>query len=171
VVAELQALEHTAMVVMVAQGRNTTTGAASVSGASTSSGNQSAATASSAAAAGGGGGGGSSGPTAAYSAHRVQAEKELREKFTAVELQFFELIHLSDLAVHMLEIYFKKEMCVFIDETDFLNICNQERKALEHAVDDRVAVGMDCVIEIILRQTQHILDTEQAAADYHPDTN
>ncbi|KAJ2855670.1 F-box protein: endocytic membrane traffic, recycling ReCYcling 1 [Coemansia erecta] len=178
VVAELQALEHTAMVVMVSQGRHTTTGAASVSGGgATSSGSQSAAAAATTTAPAApaapalAAGGGSSGSTATYSVHRVQAEKELREKFTAVELQFFELIHLSDLAVHMLEIYFKKEMCVFIDETDFLNICNQERKALEHAVDDSVAVGMDCVIEIILRQTQHILDTEQAAADYRPDTN
>ncbi|KAJ1770800.1 F-box protein: endocytic membrane traffic, recycling ReCYcling 1 [Coemansia sp. RSA 1843] len=165
VVAELQALEHTAMVVMVAQGRHT----AGAGAASTSSVGDNQATTAPTVAAGGSGSTASVG--SAYSAHRVQAEKELREKFTAVELQFFELIHLSDLAVHMLEIYYKKAMCVFIDETDFLNICNQEKKALEHAVDDSVAVGMDCVIEIILRQTQHILDTEQVADDYHPDTN
>ncbi|KAI8323010.1 hypothetical protein GQ54DRAFT_259034 [Martensiomyces pterosporus] len=117
----------------------------------------------------GGGGGSSSG--AVYTAQRIQAEKELREKFTSVELRFFELIHLCDLAVQMLEIYYKKDMCMFIVETDFLNTCNQEKKALEHAIDDNVAVGMDCVIEIILRQTQHILDTEQQPSDYHPDSN
>ncbi|KAJ2521116.1 F-box protein: endocytic membrane traffic, recycling ReCYcling 1 [Coemansia sp. RSA 1939] len=176
VVAELQTLEHTAMVVMVSQGRHTGgAGAAPSSSSGASAGATATSSAGSNTGSGsattglvrhGGGGGGS-----AYSAHRMQAEKELREKFTAVELQFFELIHLSDIAVQMLEIYYKKEMCVFIDESDFLNICNQEKKALEHAVDDSVAVGMDCVIEIILRQTQHILDTEQRPGDYHPDTN
>ncbi|KAJ2560000.1 F-box protein: endocytic membrane traffic, recycling ReCYcling 1 [Coemansia sp. RSA 1933] len=160
VVSELQALEHTAMVVMVAQGRSSAGGPPVGVGGAAGGGQPAGAAAAPV-----------GGTTAAYSAHRVQAEKELREKFTAVELQFFELIHLSDLAVQMVEIYFKKELCVFIDETDFLNMCNQEKKALEHAVDDSVAVGMDCVIEIILRQTQHILDTEQAAEDYHPDTN
>ncbi|KAJ2649275.1 F-box protein: endocytic membrane traffic, recycling ReCYcling 1 [Coemansia sp. RSA 1250] len=108
---------------------------------------------------------------AGYSAQHVQAERQLREKFTAAELGFFELIHLSDLAVQMIEIYFKTYLAEFIDEQDFLNMANQERKSLEHAVDDNVAVGMDCVIEIIMRQTGHILDTEQADSDYSPDSN
>ncbi|KAJ2451078.1 F-box protein: endocytic membrane traffic, recycling ReCYcling 1 [Coemansia sp. RSA 2336] len=108
---------------------------------------------------------------AGYSVQQVQAERQLREKFTAAELGFFELIHLSDLAVQMIEIYFKTYLAEFIDEQDFLNMANQERKSLEHAVDDNVAVGMDCVIEIIMRQTGHILDTEQADSDYSPDSN
>lgn len=106
-----------------------------------------------------------------YSAQRAQAEQELRERFTSAELRFFELIHLSDLAVQMLEIYHKRDMCGFIDEADFLNICNQEKKALERTVDDSVADGMDCVIEIMLRQAQHILETEQRDSDYHPASN
>ncbi|KAJ2625143.1 F-box protein: endocytic membrane traffic, recycling ReCYcling 1 [Coemansia spiralis] len=168
IVAELKELEHTAMVVMVSQGRQTSTGGTSGGDHTNPSHTSILGGAASGPALGSArhGGGGSM-----YSAQRVQAEKELREKFTSVELRFFELIHLSDLAVHMLEIYHKKDMCVFIDEADFLNICNQEKKALEHAIDDSIAVGMDCVIEIILRQTQHILDTEQRNDDYHPDTN
>ncbi|KAJ2702212.1 F-box protein: endocytic membrane traffic, recycling ReCYcling 1 [Coemansia sp. IMI 209128] len=157
IVAELKQLEKTAMISMVSQeGRHAA--AASASGAPGDH-----TSAASHAAAGGGG--------SAYSAQLIQAEKELREKFTAVELRFFELIHLCDLTVQMLEIYYKKDMCAFINESDFLNICNQEKKALEHAIDDNVAIGMDCVIEIILRQTQHILDTEQHSSDYHPDSN
>ncbi|KAJ2465736.1 F-box protein: endocytic membrane traffic, recycling ReCYcling 1 [Coemansia sp. RSA 2322] len=110
-----------------------------------------------------------SGP-AVYSPQSLQAEKELRERVAAVELRFVEVIHLTDLAVQLLEIYYKKDMGAFIKETDFLNICNQEKRALERAVDDSVAVGMDSVIEIVLRQTRHILDSEQRAADYHPDS-
>ncbi|KAJ2740865.1 F-box protein: endocytic membrane traffic, recycling ReCYcling 1 [Coemansia sp. BCRC 34301] len=160
IVAEIKQLEQTAMVAIVSQehrsqGRHAATSGSSLSGDHASS------TASHTS-----GGGGS-----VYSAQLIQAEKELREKFTAVELRFFELIHLCDLAVQMLEIYYKKDMCAFISESDFLNICNQEKKALEHAIDDNVAVGMDCVIEIILRQTQHILDTEQHSSDYYPDSN
>ncbi|KAJ2724032.1 F-box protein: endocytic membrane traffic, recycling ReCYcling 1 [Coemansia sp. Benny D115] len=113
----------------------------------------------------------SGGASSVYSARLIKAEKELRDKFTMSELRFFELIHLSDLVVQMVEIYYKKDLCMFISEQDFLNICNQEKKALEHTIDDSVAVGMDCVIEIILRQTEHILDTEQVAEDYHPDSN
>ncbi|KAJ2884414.1 F-box protein: endocytic membrane traffic, recycling ReCYcling 1 [Coemansia aciculifera] len=162
IVAELKQLEQTAMIAIVSQehhrsqGRHATTSSGGAPG-------DHASTASHVSTTGGGG--------SAYSAQLIQAEKELREKFTAVELRFFELIHLCDLAVQMLEIYYKKDMCAFINESDFLNICNQEKKALEHAIDDNVAVGMDCVIEIILRQTQHILDTEQHSSDYHPDSN
>ncbi|KAJ2821166.1 F-box protein: endocytic membrane traffic, recycling ReCYcling 1, partial [Coemansia erecta] len=100
-----------------------------------------------------------------------QAERQTRARSASAELRFFELVHLSDLAVQMLEIYFKAFMAAFIDERDFLNTCNQERKALERAVDDSVAVGMDCVIEIIMRQTQHIVDTEQADSDYCPSSS
>ncbi|KAJ2493048.1 F-box protein: endocytic membrane traffic, recycling ReCYcling 1 [Coemansia sp. RSA 2050] len=157
IVAELKQLEKTAMISMVSQEGSH----AAVSSASGAPGDHASATSHIAS-----GGGGS-----AYSAQLIQVEKELREKFTAVELRFFELIHLCDLTVQMLEIYYKKDMCVFINESDFLNICNQEKKALEHAIDDNVAVGMDCVIEIILRQTHHILDTEQRSSDYHPDSN
>ncbi|KAJ2181659.1 F-box protein: endocytic membrane traffic, recycling ReCYcling 1 [Coemansia sp. RSA 551] len=100
----------------------------------------------------------------------AQLEQQTRSSFIRAELRFFELIHLCDLCVQILEIYFKSFMTAFIDEHDFLNTCNQERKALERAVDDSVAVGMDCVIEIIMRQTQHIVDT-QMSADYSPDSN
>ncbi|KAJ1948670.1 F-box protein: endocytic membrane traffic, recycling ReCYcling 1 [Linderina pennispora] len=155
IIAELRELEHSAMVVMVpheqrSQGRAMLGGTASGSG-------DNAATAGR--------------HSQAYSAQRIEAEKELRDRFVSVELRFFELIHLCDLAVQMLEIYYKRDLCQFIVEDDFLNICNQEKKALEHAIDDNVAVGMDCVIEIILRQTQHILDTEQRLNDYHPNSN
>ncbi|KAJ2704187.1 F-box protein: endocytic membrane traffic, recycling ReCYcling 1 [Coemansia sp. IMI 203386] len=169
IVAELKDLEHSAMVVMVSQvtrsqGRHgvlgTTTAATGGSSASSPITVSSSLTTNT-----------TSAPTAIYSAQRVQAEKELREKFASAELRFLELIHLSDLVVQMIEIYYKKDLCGFVSETDFLNICNQEKKALEHAVDDSVAIGMDSVIEIILRQTQHILDTEQQTQDYHPDSN
>ncbi|KAJ1937943.1 F-box protein: endocytic membrane traffic, recycling ReCYcling 1, partial [Kickxella alabastrina] len=158
ILVELKDLEQTAMVVMVTQKRTTSlNNTRQPVSPSTAPAQTSAVTAKS--------------NFPVYSAQRIQAEKELREKFASVELRFFELIHLSDLVVQMLEIYYKKDMCMFIDESDFLNMCNQEKKALEHAIDDSVAVGMDCVIEVILRQTQHILDTEQHALDYHPDSN
>ncbi|KAJ2159677.1 F-box protein: endocytic membrane traffic, recycling ReCYcling 1 [Coemansia sp. RSA 552] len=108
-------------------------------------------------------------PAAAVAGDREAVGVEgLRETFLRAELRFFEVIHLSDLVVQMVEIYHSHALGAFVDERDFLNPCNQERKALEHAVDDSVAVGMDCVIEIILRQTQRILDVEQHTADYHP---
>ncbi|KAJ1847987.1 F-box protein: endocytic membrane traffic, recycling ReCYcling 1 [Coemansia sp. RSA 2708] len=107
----------------------------------------------------------------AYTAAQAQAEQQARGKFASAELRFFELIHLSDLCVQLLEIYFKSYVAQFIDQHDFLSQSNQERRGLERLVDDSVAVGMDCVISIIMSQTQHIVHTEQRASDFSPDSN
>ncbi|KAJ1920826.1 F-box protein: endocytic membrane traffic, recycling ReCYcling 1 [Mycoemilia scoparia] len=99
---------------------------------------------------------------------RAEMEKELHIKCVNAQLRFFELVHMADLVTQMIEIYYKKEMAPFIQETDFLNICNQEKRALERMLDDNVALGMDCIIEIIIRRIQQVLKSEQAEYDYNP---
>ncbi|KAJ2781569.1 F-box protein: endocytic membrane traffic, recycling ReCYcling 1 [Coemansia javaensis] len=102
---------------------------------------------------------------------RAAPSGDSAQRFAGVWQRFFEVVHLGDLVVQLAEVYHRRELTVFIDEHDFLNAANQERRAFERAVDDGVAVGMDCVIEVILRQTQHILEAAQQPADYHPDTS
>ncbi|KAJ1729369.1 F-box protein: endocytic membrane traffic, recycling ReCYcling 1 [Coemansia biformis] len=102
---------------------------------------------------------------------RMAPSGDSAQRFAGVWQRFFEVVQLSDLVVQLVEVYHKRELTGFIDEHDFLNAANQERKAFERSIDDSVAVGMDSVIEVILRQTQHILESNQQAADYHPDTS
>ncbi|KAJ1680202.1 F-box protein: endocytic membrane traffic, recycling ReCYcling 1 [Spiromyces aspiralis] len=99
---------------------------------------------------------------------RIETERELQAKCTSAQLRFFEMVHIADLVVQMIEIYFKKDMTDFVSETDFLNSCIQEMRALERMVDDSVAAGMDIIIEVIIRQIQHILQEGQSASDYNP---
>ncbi|KAJ2710106.1 F-box protein: endocytic membrane traffic, recycling ReCYcling 1, partial [Coemansia spiralis] len=102
---------------------------------------------------------------------RTMPSGDSAQRYAGVWQRFFEAVQLSDLVVQLVEVYHKRELAKFIDEHDFLNAANQERKAFERSIDDSVAVGMDSVIEVILRQTQQILETNQQPADYHPDSN
>ncbi|KAJ1720699.1 F-box protein: endocytic membrane traffic, recycling ReCYcling 1 [Coemansia erecta] len=97
----------------------------------------------------------------------------LRERFAAASLRFLELIHLADLAVQLVELHYTRALVGggFVSAADFLSTCNQEKRGLERAIDDAVAVGMDSVIDVIVQQTEHILQTTQQAADYFPPTS
>lgn len=63
-------------------------------------------------------------------------------------LNFFELVHVADLVQQMVHIYYKQEMVRFVDEHDFLNGCNSEKKAFERNLDDSVACGLDQSINV-----------------------
>ncbi|KAJ1990462.1 F-box protein: endocytic membrane traffic, recycling ReCYcling 1, partial [Dimargaris cristalligena] len=82
--------------------------------------------------------------------------------------QYLELIHLADLIVHMVEVYYKQEMLCFVDENDFLSMCNQEKRALEAKIDDQAAAGLDHVIDVMMDQVEHILRTRQEVSDFDP---
>ncbi|KAJ1980479.1 F-box protein: endocytic membrane traffic, recycling ReCYcling 1 [Dimargaris verticillata] len=84
--------------------------------------------------------------------------------------QFLELIHLADLIVQMIEVYYKQEMAVFVKEDDFLSVCNQEKKTLEAKVDDQAAAGLDRVIDVMMAQVEHILRNTQKLNDFNPPT-
>ncbi|KAJ1969091.1 F-box protein: endocytic membrane traffic, recycling ReCYcling 1 [Dimargaris xerosporica] len=84
--------------------------------------------------------------------------------------QFLELIHLADLIVQMIEVYYKQEMAVFVKEDDFLSVCNQEKKTLEAKVDDQAAAGLDRVIDVMMAQVEHILRNTQTLSDFNPPT-
>ncbi|RKP04915.1 exocyst complex component Sec10-domain-containing protein [Thamnocephalis sphaerospora] len=85
-------------------------------------------------------------------------------------LRFFELIHLADLVHQMIFVYYKEEICRFVDEHDFTNGCNTEKKAFERALDDAVAAGLDRSIEVLMEHVACILESEQKATDYDPET-
>ncbi|KAJ2785747.1 F-box protein: endocytic membrane traffic, recycling ReCYcling 1 [Coemansia interrupta] len=108
--------------------------------------------------------------------HAAQAsgvDSALRTRFASASLRFLELIHLADLAVQLVELHYTRALVGggFVSPSDFLSTCNQEKRGLERAIDDLVAVGMDSVIDVIVQQTEHILQTRQQASDYFPPTS
>ncbi|KAF9181577.1 F-box protein: endocytic membrane traffic, recycling ReCYcling 1 [Haplosporangium sp. Z 767] len=86
-------------------------------------------------------------------------------------MDFFELVHVADLILQMVLVYYSEEMCKHIDKMDFLNEANKEKKAFERMIDDGVAAGLDKSIEVLIGQVQYILATMQLPTDYNPDEN
>lgn len=86
-------------------------------------------------------------------------------------MDFFELVHVADLILQMVQVYYAEEMCKHIDKMDFLNEANKEKKAFERMIDDGVAAGLDKSIEVLIDQVAYILATMQQPTDYNPDEN
>ncbi|KAF9175279.1 F-box protein: endocytic membrane traffic, recycling ReCYcling 1 [Mortierella sp. AD010] len=86
-------------------------------------------------------------------------------------MDFFELVHVADLILQMVQVYYSEEMCKHIDKMDFLNDANKEKKVFERLIDDGVAAGLDKSIEVLIGQVEYILSTMQLPTDYNPDEN
>ncbi|KAF8975001.1 F-box protein: endocytic membrane traffic, recycling ReCYcling 1 [Entomortierella lignicola] len=86
-------------------------------------------------------------------------------------MDFFELVHVADLILQMVQVYYAEEMCKHIDKMDFLNDANKEKKVFERLIDDGVAAGLDKSIEVLISQVEYILTTMQLPTDYNPDEN
>ncbi|BGP16438.1 hypothetical protein JCM10213_004006 [Rhodosporidiobolus nylandii] len=86
-------------------------------------------------------------------------------------VQFFELVHIGDTIQQMVEVYFDKEMSLYIDKKDFLNTVVREKKKFESALDDAVAQGLNAAVNILMTQVEHIITTRQGPRDFTPDAD
>ncbi|PVU85079.1 hypothetical protein BB560_007158 [Smittium megazygosporum] len=102
------------------------------------------------------------------STNELQLEQQMREILLILELKFFELVHLSDLVLQLVNEYYEIKMKPFVDPDDFLSPVHIQKRVLNTLVDDCVATGVDLIIEIIIRQLEHVLKTEQKEEDYLP---
>ncbi|KAG0259616.1 F-box protein: endocytic membrane traffic, recycling ReCYcling 1 [Linnemannia exigua] len=84
-------------------------------------------------------------------------------------MDFFELVHVADLILQMVQVYYAEEMCKHIDKMDFLNEANKEKKSFERMIDDGVAAGLDKSIEVMIDQVAYILATLQLPTDFNPE--
>jgi recyclin-1 len=84
-------------------------------------------------------------------------------------MDFFELVHVADLILQMVQVYYIEEMCKHIDKMDFLNEANKEKKLFERMIDDGVAAGLDKSIEVMIEQVAFILSTMQLPTDFNPE--
>ncbi|GAA5850515.1 hypothetical protein JCM8547_001899 [Rhodosporidiobolus lusitaniae] len=83
-------------------------------------------------------------------------------------VQFFELVHIGDTIQQMVDVYFEKEMAVYIDKKDFLNTVVREKKKFESSLDDAVAQGLNAAVNILMTQVEHLVTTRQGARDFCP---
>ncbi|GAA5994915.1 hypothetical protein JCM11641_005976, partial [Rhodosporidiobolus odoratus] len=77
-------------------------------------------------------------------------EEHEEEQQVAPLVQFFELVHIGDTIQQMVDVYFEKEMAVYIDKKDFLNTVVREKKKFESALDDAVAQGLNAAVNILM---------------------
>lgn len=84
-------------------------------------------------------------------------------------MQFFEMVHIADLILQMVHLYFTEEIRKFVDINDFLAPSVTEKKKFEHLIDDMVASGLDQAIRVLMDQVEYILAAEQAPTDYLPE--
>lgn len=84
-------------------------------------------------------------------------------------MDFFELVHVADLILQMVQVFYAEEMCKHIDKMDFLNEANKEKKSFERMIDDGVAAGLDKSIEVMIDQVAYILATMQLPTDFNPE--
>ncbi|KAM0791348.1 hypothetical protein ACM66B_005816 [Microbotryomycetes sp. NB124-2] len=95
-------------------------------------------------------------------------EEHENEKRMAPLVQFFELVHVGDTIVQMVEVYFEKEMAGYIDKRDFLNTVVREKKRFESALDDAVATGLNAGVNVLMSQVEHVIATHQDLRDFSP---
>ncbi|KAK4054487.1 F-box protein: endocytic membrane traffic, recycling ReCYcling 1 [Microbotryomycetes sp. JL201] len=88
-------------------------------------------------------------------------EEHDSEKRMAPLVQFFELVHVGDTIVQMVE-------AGYIDKRDFLNSVVREKKRFESALDDAVATGLNAGVNVLMSQVEHVITTHQDLRDFSP---
>ncbi|KAJ3117973.1 F-box protein: endocytic membrane traffic, recycling ReCYcling 1 [Phlyctochytrium bullatum] len=86
-------------------------------------------------------------------------------------LQFFELVHISDLIHQMVDMYYAEDVRPWVDENDFLSDIMVEKKSFDRSSDDNVASGMDKSIQVLINQVDHIMNEMHLMSDYNPPAN
>ena len=83
---------------------------------------------------------------------------------------FLELVNVGDLIQQMLDVFYSQELVAnrLIDQDDFLNSATKEKKRFEQMLDERVAVGLNKGIDVLMAEVELICATAQNPADYNP---
>lgn len=84
-------------------------------------------------------------------------------------VQFFELVHIGDTILQMVQVYYDREMVKYIDKNDFLSQVVREKKKFENALDESVASGLNAGVNILMTQAEYILQTQQETSDFCPE--
>jgi recyclin-1 len=84
-------------------------------------------------------------------------------------VQFFELVHIGDTILQMVQVYFDKEMKSYVDKNDFLSTIVREKKKFENNLDESVASGLNAGVNILMSQAEYILHSKQEPYDFCPE--
>lgn len=84
-------------------------------------------------------------------------------------VQFFELVHIGDTILQMVQVYFDREMKPYVDKNDFLSSIIREKKKFENNLDESVASGLNAGLNILMNQAEYILLSKQDVYDFCPE--
>ncbi|KAK9467638.1 exocyst complex component Sec10-like protein [Lipomyces arxii] len=82
---------------------------------------------------------------------------------------FLELVNVGDLIQQMVDVFFEKELVSrqLLNRTDFLSPAVKEKKRFEQMLDEHVALGLNCGIDVLIEQVEYILATTQKPDEFN----
>ncbi|KAK7206512.1 exocyst complex component Sec10-like protein [Myxozyma melibiosi] len=98
---------------------------------------------------------------------------EIQKRAENVEplVTFLELVNVGDLIQQMVDVFYEKELVSrrFVDRTDFLSQAVKEKRKFEQMLDERVALGLNRGIDVLIEQVEYILASEQKPNEFNDD--
>lgn len=91
------------------------------------------------------------------------------ESISDSALSFFELVHVNDIVMQMVDFYYRQEVAPYIDESNFLGKIVASKKGFEKQLDDLVAAGLDQTVTNLVHQIEFILSSLQSPYDFYPE--
>lgn len=100
-----------------------------------------------------------------------ESEKLKRAENVEPLVTFLELVNVGDLIQQMVDVFYEKELVSrhFVDRTDFLSQAVKEKRKFEQMLDERVALGLNRGIDVLIEQVEYILATEQKPNEFNAD--
>lgn len=86
-------------------------------------------------------------------------------------VKFLELVNVGDLIMQMVDVFYEQELVAtkLIDRDDFLTPAVKEKKKFEQKLDERVALGLNRGIDVLIDEVEYILATRQQTLDFNPE--
>ncbi|KAI5300357.1 hypothetical protein KEM56_002515 [Ascosphaera pollenicola] len=86
-------------------------------------------------------------------------------------VKFLELVNVGDLIMQMMDVFYEQELIAtkLVDRDDFLAPAVKEKKRFEQKLDERVALGLNKGIDVLIDEVEYILATKQQTLDFNPE--
>ncbi|KAI5283799.1 F-box protein: endocytic membrane traffic, recycling ReCYcling 1 [Ascosphaera aggregata] len=86
-------------------------------------------------------------------------------------VKFLELVNVGDLIMQMMDAFYEQELIAtkLVNRDDFLAPAVKEKKKFEQKLDERVALGLNKGIDVLMDKVEYILATKQQSLDFNPE--
>lgn len=85
---------------------------------------------------------------------------------------FLELVNVGDLILQMMDVFYEQQLIGsgLTDRNDFIDPAVKAKKKFEQVLDERVAIGLNKGIDVLMEEVDYLLATKQTAADFYPES-